>query len=336
MVRARALTTKIAIAIPNSLVSRNPRTFRSLVLPLVMSVIAVLAPFIATAAHADDTGTATTPVLSPAGAGPAGHILGLDISRYQHTPNSNPAKSNAINFAQMYNAGVRFLYINGGNSIDKADQLAAGYYAKDHAAAQAAGLLTGFYYYAHMPNTRESSIVVRNAHNQALKVINRIQGQGGLTAQDMPIALDLETSCIRQTVFGICLRKMSKTLVTEWTTTWLSDIKAATGRTPIIYSYLSFLTTEVGNNSTIAQSPLWISTAGINPATTGATPATKKRKGGKCYTSAWMDSSCNLHWTMWQYSSGGSGKNYGLAGGKVDLDIFVGDDAALTAFAAGQ
>lgn len=279
-------------------------------------------------AIADETITAT-------GAGPAGHILGLDISRYQHSPNSNPAKSNSLDFTKMYNAGVRFVYINGGNSIAKADGLAAGYYAKDRPSAQAAGLFTGFYYYAHMPNTRESKIVIANAHNQASKVIARIKAQGGLNERDMPVTLDLETSCLRQRAFGICTRKMSKALVTQWATTWLADVKAATGRAPVVYSYLSFLTTEVGNNSIIAQSPLWISTAGINPATPGASPANKKRKGGTCYKSAWMDSQCSLHWTIWQYSSGGTGKSYGLAGGKVDLDIFAGDQAAFEAFAAG-
>ena len=279
-------------------------------------------------AIADETITAS-------GAGPAGHILGIDISRYQHSPNSNPAKSNALDFTKMYNAGVRFVYINGGNSIAKADGLAAGYYAKDRPSAQAAGLFTGFYYYAHMPNTRVSKIVIANAHNQASKVIARIKVQGGLNERDMPVALDLETSCLRQTLFGICTRKMSKDLVTQWATTWLADVTAATGRAPVVYSYLSFLTTEVGNNSRIVKSPLWISTAGINPATPGASPANKKRKSGICYKSAWMDSQCSLHWTIWQYSSGGAGTSYGLAGGKVDLDIFAGDQAAFEAFAAG-
>ena len=303
----------------------------------LLLIVAAIAP----AAVADDSATisnfssVTEPVISQTGAGPGGHILGLDISRYQHTPNSNPAKANTIDFAKMYGAGVRFVYINGGNTIAKADALAAGYYAKDRPAAQAAGIYTGFYYYAHMPNSRVSSIVIRNAHNQANKVIARIQTQGGLAALDLPIALDLETSCVRQTVFKICTRKMNKTLLTQWATTWLADIQKATGRTPLVYSYLSFLTTEVGNNSTIARSPLWISTAGINPATPGATPASKKRKGGTCYKSAWMDSSCTLHWTIWQYSSGGVGKNFGLAGGTVDQDIFVGDDAAFASFAAG-
>jgi len=316
LVHGIARTTSPAHGILNSLAKR---LFALLVLSLAL---------IPSVASADETITAT-------GAGPAGHILGLDISRYQHSPNSNPAKANAIDFAAMYNAGVRFVYINGGNTIAKADGLAAGYYAKDRPAAQSAGLLTGFYYYAHMPNTRVSKIVIANAHNQAAKVIARIEAQGGLNQQDMPIALDLETSCVRQTVFGICTRKMSKTLVTQWATAWLADVKSATGRNPVVYSYLSFLTTEVGNNSTLAQSPLWISTAGINPAAPGASPANKKRKGGTCYKSAWMDSQCSLHWTIWQYSSGGIGKTFGLAGGKVDLDIFAGDEAALVSFAAG-
>ena len=314
-----ARTTNRVPGIPNSLAKRF---LPFLLAGLIAAMSAVLAP---SSAWADETPSISAPT----------HVLGLDISRYQHSPNSKPSKANSIDFTTMYGAGVRFVYINGGNTIAKADALAAGYYNKDRPAAQAAGIFTGFYYYAHMPNSRASSIVIRNAHNQASKVIARVAAQGGLNSLDLPIALDLETSCVRQTAFGICLRKMNKTLMTQWATTWLADIKHATGRTPLIYSYLSFLTTEIGDNSTIAQSPLWISTAGINPATPGATPASKKRKGGACYKSAWMDSACNLNWTIWQYSSGGIGKSYGLAGGKVDQDIFMGDDSAFAAFAAG-
>jgi len=43
--------------------------------------------------------------------GPGNRILGLDISKYQHTKNL------PIDFTKMHAAGVRFLYINGGNTV---------------------------------------------------------------------------------------------------------------------------------------------------------------------------------------------------------------------------
>ena len=70
--------------------------------------------------------------------GPGNRILGLDISKYQHTKNL------PIDFAKMHSAGVRFLYINGGNTIEKADTEAANYYRSDRTGAQLPASTPGF------------------------------------------------------------------------------------------------------------------------------------------------------------------------------------------------
>jgi GH25 family lysozyme M1 (1,4-beta-N-acetylmuramidase) len=247
--------------------------------------------------------------------GPGNRILGLDISKYQHT------KNQPIDFTKMHTAGVRFLYINGGNTIEKADLEAANYYESDRAGAQQAGIYTGLYYYAHPPRTTDMKIVIANAHNQAKKVIDRIQGDGGYNTLDMPIALDIETNCTSLSKSGICHRSMSNAYLVRWVKTWLSDVQSALGKTPVIYSYMSFITSHFAYDNELAKYPIWIATARINPANPDAKPT---MKSGNCPVSPWTDTKCNVSWKIWQYSSGGAGARYGLQPGPVDLNVLDG------------
>ena len=63
--------------------------------------------------------------------GPGSRIHGMDISYYQHPGNS------AIDFHKMYAAGIRFVIIKGGDTIDSYDAQAVKYMVPDRAAAQA-------------------------------------------------------------------------------------------------------------------------------------------------------------------------------------------------------
>lgn len=259
-----------------------------------------------------------------AAVGPGNRIFGLDISRYQHT------QRRPIDFQRMYNAGVRFLIINGGNTLPVADSVAATYYFADRSSAQAAGILTGMYYYAHLPNTKLSRVIIADAHKQALKVVNRLNQQGGYSALDIPVALDLETTCTVKTKSGVCRASMSKKNVSLWAQTWLADLAQATGRKPIVYSYLSFLSANLSSPTALGTYPLWIATAGVDPAKPKIQPGINE---GRCFQGPWSDANCYLNWTFWQYSSGGAGAQYGLQTGAVDLDIFNGSSNQLLAMA---
>ena len=279
--------------------------YKGLRLLVVAAVAATLSSGVALAA---------TPLPFPA-IGPGHHIFGLDISRYQH------AGSKPINFVTMAAAGVSFLWINGGNTLSDADLLAAKYYRPDRQAAQAAGIYTGFYYYVHLPNTAKRSVIVANAQNQANKVINRINLDGGLNALDMPIALDLETTCTQKVIFGICAHSLSPQETTLWVTEWDRVIEAGTSRTPVIYSFRSLLHGSLGKATALLDNPLWIATAGVDPAKPGSQPALLKTG---CSMNIWTTPDCQTQWSFWQYSSGGNGRKYGIPQGQVDLDIFSG------------
>ena len=124
-------------------------------------------------------------------AGPGQRIHGIDISKWQH-PYDKP-----IDFTKMYSAGVRFVIIKGSDGHDPQDADAKKYLIADRAAAQAAGLYTGFYHYAYLPDSTDRNQIIVDAKAQAQKVVWRLASIGGYTNQDLPVALDIENNCVR-------------------------------------------------------------------------------------------------------------------------------------------
>jgi len=159
--------------------------------------------------------------------GPGGRIHGADISRWQH-PNDAP-----IDFTKMHAAGMRFVMIKASDTRDDADALALKYVIMDRSAAQAAGLYTGFYHYAVLPNVKTDEQVIIDAQTQAQKVVWRIGALGGFNERDLPYALDLENNCVAASG-STCTRYLPKAQITLWAKTFLQLVKEKTGRTPII------------------------------------------------------------------------------------------------------
>ncbi|MCX6428960.1 MAG: GH25 family lysozyme [Actinobacteria bacterium] len=100
--------------------------------------------------------------------GPGARVHGMDISKWQH-PNGAP-----INFAKMYQAGIRFVMIKASDTRDSSDADAVKYLATDHKAAQAAGIFTGFYHYATLPDSTNATVVISDAKAQAQKALWRL------------------------------------------------------------------------------------------------------------------------------------------------------------------
>ena len=247
--------------------------------------------------------------------GPGGHIHGADISRWQH-PNDK-----AIDFQKMHNAGIGFVMIKASDTRDDADQLSLKYYKNDRTAAQAAGIYTGFYHYAVLPNVTTGSAIARDARVQAQKAIWRISAVGGYNNLDLPYALDLENNCVLKSTTGVCKKYATRSLATLWSKTFLGTIKSKTGKTPFIYSSPHFLETSLIRDRELASYPLWIAQYAINPATPGAKPNVKP---GGCFVHSWTTSQCSANWTVWQYTSCGIAPKYGVPGSRLDLNIFAG------------
>ena len=247
--------------------------------------------------------------------GPGGKIAGIDISRWQH-PNGR-----AIDFVKMHADGITFVMIKGSDTRDDADQQAVKYLKSDRAAAQAAGIFTGFYHYVTLPNVTTPSAIARDARVQALKVTWRIASLGGFNAMDLPVALDIENSCVQLSSTKVCKQYATRSAATLWAKTFLQALKAKTARTPFIYSSPHFLEASLVRDKELATYPLWIAQYAIDPAKEGAKPNVKS---GGCFVHSWTTSQCSANWTVWQYTSCGIAAKYGVPGTRVDLNVFAG------------
>jgi GH25 family lysozyme M1 (1,4-beta-N-acetylmuramidase) len=246
--------------------------------------------------------------------GPGGRIHGADVSRWQH-PNDA-----SIDFTKMHAAGMRFVMIKASDTRDDADALSLKYVIMDRSAAQAAGLYTGFYHYAVLPNVKTDEQVIIDAQTQAQKVVWRIGALGGFNERDLPYALDLENNCVSASG-KTCTRYLPKAQITLWAKTFLKLVKEKTGRTPIIYSYPSFLEGAMVRDDELRQYPLWLAQYAIDPADPIAQPGLKE---GGCYVHSWTTANCSSQWIIWQYSSCGIAPKYGVPGNRLDLNVFRG------------
>jgi GH25 family lysozyme M1 (1,4-beta-N-acetylmuramidase) len=247
--------------------------------------------------------------------GPGNRIHGLDISKWQH-PNGKP-----INFTKMAAAGISFVMIKGGDGHDPADALAFKYLKEDRAAAQAAGIYTGFYYYAYLPDSTNKKFIIADAQAQATKAVWRLASLGGYSDRDLPIALDIENNCVRLKSNRTCAKYMNRNLISLWTQTWLDAVKAKTTKKPFVYSYAQFLQTAMVRSKALAAYPLWIA----NYVKTPATSQPGKKVVG-CFAHAWTKGNCTTQWQIWQYSSCGIGPKYGIPSNRVDLNVFSGTE----------
>jgi GH25 family lysozyme M1 (1,4-beta-N-acetylmuramidase) len=86
----------------------------------------------------------------------------------------------------MHDAGVAFVMIKASDTRDDADQLSVKYLKSDREAAQAAGIYTGFYHYAILPNVTSPSAIMRDAKVQAQKSSLENCIYGGYNEKDLP------------------------------------------------------------------------------------------------------------------------------------------------------
>ena len=257
-----------------------------------------------------------------------GRIQGSDVSRWQH-PNDQP-----IDFKKKFDAGMRFVMIKGSDAQEAADILAMRWLVEDRNAAQAAGLYTGMYHFAYLPNSEDSEYVIRDAKAQAQKVIWRLASLGGYNERDLPLALDLENNCVKKSKSGACIKNMSRSMVTLWAETWLKTVEEKTGRKPFLYSYSQFLESATSRSETLRQYPLWLAHYGINPADPIAQPGQRATIG--CFVHSWSSANCSSQWQIWQYSSCGIGKKYGVPSSRLDLNVFRGTPESFLSLIQGK
>jgi GH25 family lysozyme M1 (1,4-beta-N-acetylmuramidase) len=234
----------------------------------------------------------------------------------------------------MFDAGMRFVLIKASDAQEAADIETMKWLVGDRNAAQAAGLYTGMYHFAYLPNSEDSEYVIRDAKAQAQKVIWRLASLGGYNERDLPLALDLENNCVKKSKSGVCIKTMSRSMVTLWAETWLKTIEEKTSRKPFLYSYSQFLEAATSRSESLRQYPLWVAHYGVNPADPIAQPGQRATIG--CFVHSWSSANCSSQWQIWQYSSCGIGSKYGVPSARLDLNVFRGTPESFLALIQGK
>jgi lysozyme len=204
----------------------------------------------------------------------AASIHGVDVSKYD----------GMVDWAQAETAGIRFAFARVSDGTANPDA----YFATNWHGMQANGIVRGAYQYF------RASV---DPSAQANLVVTSLRNAGGLSADDLPVVMDIETA-----------DGQSETTIETNMRTWLAAIEGQTGRTPIIYTSSG---TYPVNMTAFAAYPLWVANYG---ASCPSMPV------------GWST------WRFWQYSSTGSVN--GIAN-SADLDEFNGTLAELMAFGGG-
>ena len=271
------------------------------------------------------------------GPGNPSRIWGIDVARWQHVT-GDPAKNNGlpIDWKVAYDRGIRFAFIKASDGNPVTDARAKKWAIDDHRQAQEAGIYTGLYHFPSMPDVsgpaNNPAILVADAREEAIQAADRLAEMGGYTSMDLPYVLDFESDAIPGSGISDISTKASVTL---WLKTWLLEMKARTGRMPILYSGPSFLGAQLDRTDPFWKDiTLWIAryTCATNPATgkcdqithsaavqrlnNGATPGV--------YSTPWSTPT-GMNWTFWQYSSRGNGAEFGIKNGAaLDMNVFNG------------
>ncbi len=212
-------------------------------------------------------------------AGAAATPQGVDVSKWQHDG------GRAIDWGAVKRSGQSFAFIKASGGSDRVDP----WFAREWAAAGRAGMIRGAYHYAD-PS--------KDADAQAALVVSVV----GSTreAGNLGIALDLEQTG------GLAPAQLA-----AWAHRFLDGVERRTGRTPILYTYVSFWQNAMANNRTFGAYPLWLARYGPRPAP----------------LAGWSQ------WTFWQHSS--TGRVAGIPG-LVDRNEMCCSTGTLTALADGR
>jgi lysozyme len=206
-----------------------------------------------------------------------------------------------VDWTQLAGAGRQFAFIK----VSQGNYNAQSRFATNWSGAEAAGLLRSPYHFF------DPSV---DGTAQAQWFLDHLQAGGGLTDADLPPMLDMEcpTDATQSKASPNCEHSgdsgwADPATITQRAMDWLITVEQATGRKPIIYSYVSWFASLQQTDPIYATYPLFI--ASLNSCATVPAP----------WTAA----------TFWQYSQ--TGTVPGIAGVSDD-DRFFGDATALQQF----
>lgn len=213
-------------------------------------------------------------------------VKGVDISVWQH-PNGK-----AIDFESLKaKYDVSFVIIKGSDGGERGNENAKTWFPVDSAAARTAGLVVGSYHYAQPGNMDGNTIT--DAKLQAQRAVKQAEGA---KVGDIPLTLDME-----ELPCGWTIQRLAK-----WTSAFLVEAEALTGRTPILYTNSVFIGRLKDAGATdLSRYPLWLAKWGPK---LGTDPKEMR---------IW-----NNDWLIWQFTA--DGKISAVPSSTTDLNVFKG------------
>ena len=220
------------------------------------------------------TGEMGPAVLAPAAV--PGDEQGVDVASFQHPGGA------AINWPEVAASGIGFAAVKATEGAYYKNK----YALTDLAQARAAGLSVVAYAFA-VPDGNGGS---RSPVTQADYLLNYL----GSAAASVPVMLDIEYNPYSG---GECYGLKGAKMV-AWVAAFDAEIRARTGRMPVLYTPPAWWGTCAGGSTGFGQDPLWV------PSITAKNPVLPAGWG---------------NWTIWQYS--GTGTVSGISdAGHTDLD----------------
>ena len=215
------------------------------------------------------------PGLAPPAAA-RGAERGVDVASFQH-PNRA-----AINWPRVHASGIGFAAVKATEGAYYRNP----YALADLAQARAAGLSVAAYAFA-IPNGNGAS---RGPVTQANYLLRYL----GTMSRSVPVMLDIEYNPYGRECYGLTARAM-----VSWISSFNSEVKAKTGRKPILYVPASWWAACARSSTGFGQRKLW-----VPDYTTAPSPR---------LPAGWRT------WSFWQYTS--TGTVHGIqAPGHTDLD----------------
>ena len=228
---------------------------------LASLAIAGLAGSPAVASTAGPAASTAAPTALP------GALQGVDVSSFQHPTSTTP-----IDWAEVAGAGIQFAAVKAteGNYYQNPWAL------KDLAGAQAAGLSVIAYAFAN-PNGGGHS---KSPAVQADYLLSYL----GASFRNVPVLLDIEWDPYVNTDHTNSCYGLKPSAMVTWIAGFDSEIKAKTGRLPIIYTAKSWWQTCTGGSTAFGQTPIW--------------PSDPNTPGSPLLPAGWAN------WGFWQYGLG--------------------------------
>ncbi|MBV9872848.1 MAG: fibronectin type III domain-containing protein [Frankiaceae bacterium] len=176
-------------------------------------------------------------------------IDGPDVASYQHpSPSHRYPYGQPIRWNQVRKAGKEFAIVKATEGLTYTNPNFAGPHFNDYADAAAAGLVHGAYHFA-----RPAFPIVASARSQA-RYFARVVGPV-TTKSTLPPALDLEVD-----------GGLNPPQLVTWAQAFLLQLRKMTNRTPMLYTYPSFWTTNLADPKAFARYPLWMAEYGVSHA----------------------------------------------------------------------